>query len=175
LSDEPNHALDQPLVLTQRRSKVSGVLTFVALAVIACALAFLWFNYGDMVRSALFPALSANPTVANGEETVAQKDIEALKRQTADSLQAMTNDLDAQKEALKSLSDQVAALVARIDALQSANSSIPAQTATVPAQPAVAPRPAVVAARKKPTPAAKPPGRISVGGAPLPPGPEQDR
>jgi uncharacterized coiled-coil protein SlyX len=175
VSDEPNHApqLDQPLALSQRRSRVSGVVTFFALVLIAGALAFLWFSYGDVVRSALFPAMLGAPTVASGEEPVTQKDIESLKRQTADSLQSMANDLDAQKEELKRLYDQVSALTARVDALQSPTA--PAQTtATIPAQPVVPARPAVAAAPRKP-PAPKPSGRISVGGAPLPPGPDQDR
>jgi hypothetical protein len=174
VSDQPNHPsqLDQPLVLAQRRSRISGALTFVALVVIASALALLWFNYGDLVRSALFPALSAPPTVASGEEPVTQKDIESLKRQTAESLQSMRNDLDAQKEQLRKLSDQVSALTAREDALPSATT--PAQTTGVPTQPVVPARPAVVATPRKP-PIPKPSGRISVGGAPLPPGPDQDR
>ena len=174
MSDEPNHApqLDQPLVLSQRRSRVSGVVTFVALVIVAGALAFLWFNYGDVVRSALFPGMSGAPTVASGEDPVSQKDIESLKRQTAESLQSMANDLDAQKEELKRLSDQVSALLARVDALQSP--AAPAQTTAIPAQPVVPARPAIAAAPRKP-PAPKPSGRISVGGAPLPPGPDQDR
>ena len=174
MSDEPNHApqLDQPLVLSQRRSKVSGVVTFIALIAVAAALAFLWFNYGDVVRSALFPAMSGAPTVASGEETVTQRDIESLKRQTAESLQSMANDLDAQKEELKRLSDQVSGLTARLDALPSPTA--PAQTSAIPAQPVVPARPAVAAAPRKP-PAPKPSGRISVGGAPLPPSPDQDR
>jgi hypothetical protein len=174
VSDQPNHAsqLDQPLVLAQRRSRISGALTFVALVVIASALALLWFTYGDLVRSALFPALSIPPTVASGEEPVSQKDIESLKRQTAESLQSMSNDLDAQKQQLKTLSDQVSALTAKVDALLSATA--PAQTTGVPAQPVAPARPAVVAAPRKP-PTPKPSGRISVGGAPLPPGPDQDR
>jgi hypothetical protein len=174
VSDEPNHApqLDQPLVLSPRRSRVSGVVTFLALVVVAAALAFAWFNYGDLVRSALFPAMSGAPTVASGEEAVSQKDIESLKRQTAESLQSMANDLDAQKEELKRLSDQVSALLARVDALQSP--AAPAQTTAIPAQPVVPARPAIAAAPRKP-PAPKPSGRISVGGAPLPPGPDQDR
>jgi hypothetical protein len=174
VSDEPNHApqLDQPLVLSRRRSRVSGVVTFVALVVIAGALAFVWFNYGDMVRSALFPGMSAAPTVASGEDPVTQKDIESLKRQTAETLQSMTNDLDAQREELKSLSGQLSALTAKVDALQSPTA--PAQTSAVPAQPVVPARPAVAAAPRKP-PAPKPSGRISVGGAPLPPEPDRDR
>ena len=173
MSDEPHHApqLDQPL-LAQRRSRASGVITFMALVVVAGALAFLWFNYGDLVRSALFPAMSAAPTVASGDDTVTQKDIESLKRQTAETLQAMTSDLDAQKEALRRLSDELSAVVAKVDALQSPTA--PAQTAAVPAQPVVHARSAVAAAPRKP-PTPKPSGRISVGGAPLPPGPDQDR
>jgi hypothetical protein len=174
VSDEPNHApqLDQPLVLSPRRSRVSRVVTFVALAVIAGALAFLWFNYGDLVRSALFPGMSAAPTVASGEDPVTQKDIESLKRQTAETLQSMTNDLDAQREELKSLSGQLSALIAKVDALQSPTA--PAQTTAIPAQPVVPARSAVAAAPRKP-PTPKPSGRISVGGAPLPLGPDQDR
>jgi hypothetical protein len=174
VSDEPNHApqLDQPLVLSPRRSRVSRVVTFVALVVIAGALAFLWFNYGDLVRSALSPGMSAAPTVASGEDPVTQKDIESLKRQTAETLQSMTNDLDAQREELKSLSGQLSALIAKVDALQSPTA--PAQTGAIPAQPVVPARPAVAAAPRKP-PTPKPSGRISVGGAPLPPGPDQDR
>jgi uncharacterized coiled-coil protein SlyX len=176
VSDEPNHApqLDQPLVLSPRRSRASGVVTFFALVIVAGGLAFLWFNYGDVVRSALFPATSGAPTVAGGEEPIAQKDIESLKRQTAESLQSMANDLDAQKEALKRLSDQVSALTARLDALPSQAAPAPAQTSAIPAPPVVPARPAVAAAPRKP-PAPKPSGRISVGGAPLPPGPDQDR
>jgi hypothetical protein len=174
VSDEPNQApqLDQPLVLSPRRSRVSGVVTFLALVVIAAALAFLWFNYGDLVRSALFPGMSAAPTVASGQEPVTQKDIESLKQQTTETLQAMTNDLDAQKEALRRLSDQLSAVMAKVDALQSP--AAPAQTSAIPAQPVVPARPAVAAAPRKP-PAPKPSGRISVGGAPLPTGPDQDR
>jgi hypothetical protein len=173
VSDEPNHApqLNQPL-LSQRRSRASGVVTFIALVVVAAALAFLWFNYGDLVRSALFPAMSAAPTLASGEEPVTRGDIEALKRQTAGTLQSMTNDLDAQREELKGLSGQLSALIAKVDALQSPTA--PAQTNAIPAQSVVPARPAVAAAPRKP-PAPKPSGRISVGGAPLPPGPDQDR
>jgi hypothetical protein len=174
VSDELHHVSqpEQPLVLAQRRSNISRVAAFIALVVIAGALAFLWFNYGDLVRSALFPAMSAAQTVASGEEPVTQKDIEALKRQTAESLQSMTNDLDAQKDELKTLSDQLSALTARLDALPSPTA--PAQTAVMPTQPVVPTRPAVAAGPRKP-PTPKPSGRISVGGAPLPPAPDQDR
>jgi hypothetical protein len=174
VSDELNHIPqpDQPLVLTQRRSKVSGVVGIVAMVVVAGALAFLWFSYGDLVRSALFPVMSGAPTVASGEEAVTQKDIESVKQQTAESLRSMANDLEAQKEELKRLSDQLSAVMARLDTLSSPTA--PAQTTAVPAPPVVPARPAVAAAPRKP-PTPKPSGRISVGGAPLPPAPDQDR
>jgi hypothetical protein len=75
---------------------------------IAAAGSFVWFDYNDLIQTALFAGQpAAAPIVASGEETVALKDFQSFQQQTAESLQSAAQDIAAQKADLKSLSDQV--------------------------------------------------------------------
>lgn len=142
--------------------RVRGFLVFfAALAVGAAATAYLLLNYDRLVQqvSSVGSPVAA-PLVARDEDAVTLRDFQAFQQLTGDSLKAATQDIAAERTDLKTLSDQVSALAARIEAMQS--------TATLPpSQPAIPARPPPVGERKKP-PVAKPVGRISVGGAPLP-------
>jgi phage shock protein A len=166
--------LDRQVRLAMQRQRRSPVVPIVVVvfAVVASGAAYLWLNYGDQIRSGVSAPSPGGPVIASGEESVSRAEFDTFKRQAAESLQSTVEGLDAQKADLKKLADQVAALSAKVDALQSGTSAIPAQTSSVvpAATPVVPPRPATVAQRRKP-PAPKPPGPISIGGAPLPPPP----
>ena len=170
--------LDQQVRLALRRQKRTRKvpIAVIVFAIIASASAYLWVNYGDLVRSTRFGTPTATaPGAASGDATVSRADFDAFERQTADLLRSASENLEAQKADLKKLSDQVAALVAKVDALQSGPATPPAPTPvrnSIAAQPIVPP-PAAIPQRRKP-PAPKPAGSISVGGAPLP-APSPDR
>lgn len=153
------------MALQRRRRRPMVPIVVIMFGIIASACAYLWVNYGDQVRTAVFATSPATASkVASDQEPVSRPDFDAFERQTADSLQSAAENLEAQKADLKRLADEVAALSAKVDALQSATSSISAQTSVAPAVP---PRPATIVPRRKP-PASKSTGPISVGGAPLP-------
>jgi|SRR5665213_227578 len=180
LTDEQNQEIqpDQPHELPQSRHRSSWVATAVVVfAVLVCASAYLWLNYGDQVRSTvLAEAPTAPPVVASGQEAVSRSDFETFKRKTADSLQSAIADLDTQKADLKRLSGQVAALVSKVEASQSEPATAPAQApvlTTIPALHAAPPRPAVASQRNRPSAPPKASGPISIGGAPLPLVPHQ--
>jgi hypothetical protein len=148
------------------------------LAVIAAA-AYLWLNYDGLVHEVSFAEQrAAAPVVNSAEENVPLKDFQSFERQITETLQSAAQDIAAQKAELKNLSDQMSALAAKIDALQGGappTGSFSAPVETRPGSQQAAPaRPTVVGAQKKP-PAPKTTGRISVGGAPLPPAPPVDR
>jgi hypothetical protein len=154
----------------RRRKRFPVVLIpLVLLAVIGAAGAYLWLNYGGVVREfsiAAHPA--ATSVVDRGEEAVTLGNFQSFERQTVDSLESTAQDIAALKAELKRLSDQISALSARIDAMQSA----PQPTGSLeprpgPREPAISARAPVVGARKK-LPAPKTSGPISTGGAPLP-------
>lgn len=165
MTDDLDHQVRHAL---QRRRRSPRVLPYVCiLAAVAGTSGYVWLNYDGLAKLAFAERSAAAPVVDSSDTGVTQKEFEALKRQTAESLQSTTEDINAQKAELKRLADQVSALAAKIDALQSA-------AAPAPQQAAVPVRPPVIAARKKP-PAPKTSGPISVGGSPLPPGPSADR
>jgi hypothetical protein len=171
VTDELDPQVRQAL---QRRRSSPIVPAVVVFAVIVSGAAYLWFIYGDQVRSEVLAAPPEAPAIVNSEESVSRADFETFKKQVTESLQSTMERLDAQKAGLNRLTDQVASLSAKVDALQGATSSTPAQASVVPAAPVVPPRPAAVARRRKPS-APKLRGPISVGGAPLPPAPPSDR
>jgi hypothetical protein len=164
----------------QKRSPAVVVISVILLVAIAAAGSFVWFDYNDLIQTALFAGQpAAAPIVASGEETVALKDFQSFQQQTAESLQSAAQDIAAQKADLKSLSDQVSALSAKIDAMQSApqptvSLSARVEPRTGSQQPAAPARASAIAARKK-LPVPKTSGPISVGGAPLPPAAPADR
>ena len=173
--------LDHQVRLALRRQGRSPLvpIVFIWFAIGGTACAYLWLNYGDRLRTALFathPAIDP-PARVGGDPPVTRADFDVFQRQTADSLRAATESLEAQKSDLKKLSDQLADLVAKVDALQNApaTASTPAPPRiqnSAPAQPAV-PAPRAATARRRKPPAPKPTGPISVGGAPLPPSPNR--
>jgi hypothetical protein len=162
MTDELEHHVRQAL---QRRRKSPGVFLYVCIfAAVAGASGYLWLNYDSLAQ--LFAARSAAAPVAVGtEEPVTQKHLESLRRQTAETLQSIIGDMDTQKANLKNLSDQLSALTTKIDAMQTAGTPAPPQ----PAAPAGTP----VVQRKRLAP--RPTGGISVGGAPLPLTPGDNR
>jgi hypothetical protein len=176
VTDELDQQVREALQRPRRRSRIVPIFLIV-FAIGASACAYLWLNYGDQVRTALFaiPRATGSPVAASEGQPVSRTDFEAFARPTTDTLQSMTVRLDAQQAGLKRLADQVAALSAKVETMQSATSSIPARTPIIlAATPVVPPQPAAIAQRRKP-PAPKFAGQISVGGAPLPPAPLLDR
>jgi phage shock protein A len=171
VTDDLDHQVRQAL---QRRRRSPSVLLYVCIvAAIAGASGYLWLNYDSLAKLAFAERPPAAPMVDSSERGVTQKDFEALTRQLAESLQSTIENIDAQKAELKRLSDQVTALAAKVDALQSASQtadSLSGELRPGPQQPVVPARPPVIAARKKP-PAPTTNGPISIGGAPLLPGP----
>jgi hypothetical protein len=139
----------------------------------------LWLRYGSIAKSAFAERSAGTPDVHSADTGLTQKDFEAFRRQTAESLQSAIEDIDAQKADLKRLSDQVLALAAKIDALQStatSTGSLSAPSEVRPGSPQPTPaRTTVIAAARKKPPAPKTTGPISVGGAPLPLAPPSDR
>jgi len=144
-------------------NRVRGLIIAVAAsAVIVAGAGYLWLNFDRLVEAVSSPANpDATPVVARDEDAVTLKDFQSFQQLTADSLKSATQDIEAERADLKTMSEQLATLTARIEAMQSTASIAP------PQQPALA-RPQVTAERRKP-PVPKPTGRISVGGAPLPP------
>jgi hypothetical protein len=167
--------LDQQVRDALRRRRRSRI---VPIALILCAVggsacAYLWVNFGDQVRTAVFgiPPSAGSTVAATAEQPVSRADFEAFERPTLDTLHSITARLDAQQADLKRLADQVAGLSAKVESVQAATSSISAQTQT-PVAPIAAPvplRPPTVAQRRKPEAPTTPSGPISTGGAPLPP------
>jgi hypothetical protein len=152
----------------RRRSRI------VPIALILCAIggsacAYLWVNYGDQVRTAVFGIPPSTGSTASGEQPVSRADFEAFERPILDTLHSITARLDGQQTDLKRLADQVAGLSAKVETMQAATSSIPAQTPVAPVAATTPPRPPTVAQRRKPAAPTTPSGSISTGGAPLPP------
>lgn len=161
----------------RRRSRVTPI-ALIMLAVVASACAFLWRNYGDQVRTAMFaiPPTIGSTVAASGEQPVSRADFDSFKRQTAASIHSATENLETQKAELEKLSSQVADLVAKVDALRNAVATAPASPQirnSISGPPVGQPRPTAIAQHKKPQ--APKAGPISVGGAPLPPAPLLDR
>ena len=154
----------------RRRSRIVPI-ALIMCAVGGSACAYLWVNYGDQVRTAVFgiPRDTDSPVAARAEQPVSRADFEAFERPTLDTLHSITAHLDAQQADLRRLADQVAALSAKVEKLQAATSALPAQTAVAPVAAPVPPRPPTVAQRSKPAAPTTPSGPISTGGAPLPP------
>jgi hypothetical protein len=136
-------------------------------AAVAGASGYVWLTHDSLGKLAFAEHSSVAPVVQSSD-TVTREDLEAIKRQLADSLQSMVANTDALKVNLKNLSDQVAALAAKVDGLQNAPQSGELKPASPPSVLPV--RPPVMAARKKPA-APQTTGPISVGGAQLPAAP----
>jgi uncharacterized coiled-coil protein SlyX len=157
LADQFHHDIDvgrPPLAARKSYSGVFGI--FAALAVIAGVSGLLWLNYDHLVEASSHTSAVASSTA--GEDATALKELQAIQQQTADTLLATRQLLEAQQAEVKQLSEQVSGLTAKIEQLQ------PRPAPAPPAAPAVA---ATRPAPKKP-PAPKPAGAISLGGAPLP-------
>ena len=163
----------------KRRRGSSRVLLYVCiLAAMAGTSGYLWLNYDSLAKLAFAERSSAAPEVDRNDTGVTQKDFEAFRRQTAESLRSTIEEMDAQKADLKKLSDQVTALAAKIDALKSSapgTGSLSAPADVRPGLQSAVPDPAPSIAARKKLPAPKTTGPISVGGAPLPPPPAVDR
>jgi hypothetical protein len=149
-----------------------GVVLF---AFLASGTAYIWLNYSDQVRAAvLSESPGATPSVAPGADALGRSDFEAYQQKSMELLRSTVAGLDAQKEEFRRISDRLSALESKVNAMQPS----PLVTTTVPVAPpgqiaTVAPPPTVMprapAAIQPGRPAApKLPGRVSVGGAPLP-------
>jgi hypothetical protein len=154
----------------RRRSRIVPI-ALILCAVGGSACAYLWVNFGDQIRTAVFgiPSATGSPVAASAEQPVSRADFEAFERLTLDALHSIIARLDAQQADLKRLADQVTGLSARVETAQGATSSIPAQTPVAPVATPAPPRPPTIAQRRKPAAPTKPTGPISTGGAPLPP------
>jgi uncharacterized coiled-coil protein SlyX len=158
LADQFNHDIDGGRPPLAARKSYSGVFGIVAaLAIIAGVSGLLWLNYDHLVEASSHTGAVASS--ASGEDPTALRELQAIQQQTADTLLATRQLLEAQQAEVKLLSEQVSGLTAKIDQLQ------PRAAAPPPAPPTVA---ATRPAPKKPPAAPKPAGAISVGGAPLP-------
>src|ERR1700722_18161274 len=165
--------LDQQVRDALRRRRRSRI---VPIALILCAVggsacAYLWVNFGDQVRTAVFgiPPSTGSTVAAGAEQPVSRADFEAFERPILDTLHSITARLDAQQADLKRLADQVAGLSARGETMQTTTSSLPAQTPVAPVAAPAPPRSPTVAQRRKPAAPTAPSGPISTGGSPLPP------
>ena len=159
MADQFNHDIDvgrPPLAARKSYSGLFGVVA--ALAVIAGVSGLLWLNYDHLVEASSHTGAVAS-SASSGEDPTALRELQAIQQQTADTLLATRQALEAQQAEVKRLSEQVSGLTAKIDQLQ------PRAAPPPPAPPAVA---ATRPAPKKPPAAPKPAGAISVGGAPLP-------
>jgi hypothetical protein len=162
--------LDQQVREALRRRKRSRTVPIflIMCAVGGSACAYLWVNFGDQARTAVFGIPPATGSTVAAEQPVSRADFEAFERPILDTLHSITARLDAQQADLKRLADQVAGLSAKVETVQAATSSIPAQTPVAPIAAPVPPQPPTVAQRKKPAAPTTPSGPISTGGAPLP-------
>jgi hypothetical protein len=152
----------------RRRSRIVPI-ALILCAVGGSACAYLWVNFGDQIRTAVFglPSATASTVAASGEQPVSRADFDAFERQTVDTLHSMTLRLDAQQSDLKRLADQVAGLSARVETVQAATSSLPAQTPVAPVAAPAPPRPPTAGRRRKPAAPTTSSGPISTRGAPL--------
>jgi hypothetical protein len=165
VTDELDQQVRDALQRRRRSRIVPIVLILCAVGGSACA--YLWVNFGDHVRTAVFgiPPATGSTVAASAEQPVSRTDFEAFERPILDTLHSITARLDGQQADLRRLADQVAGLSAKLETVQVATSALPAQTAAAP----VPLRPPTVAQRRKPAAPTTPSGRISTGGAPLPP------
>jgi hypothetical protein len=165
--------LDQKVrsALQRRRRSRTVPILIILCAVVGSACAYLWVNFGDQVRPAIFgmPSATGSTVAASEEKPISRGDFEAFERPILDTLHSVTARLDAQQADLKKLADQVAGLSAKVETVPAATAVLPAQTAVAPIAAPAPPRPPTVAQRKKPTAPRTPSGAISTGGAPLPP------
>jgi uncharacterized coiled-coil protein SlyX len=160
---EPHHdefepSAQQTLGAPRRRRGATFFVVILLLVVVAVA-GYGWFNYESIVQTAFS---APQPTMVqprtSNKEPAPLEDFQVFQKQTADALQSVSENMVSQKADLQRLSDQVSALTAKVDAAQAALAMT--QRQPVPTSP-----PVVTAARK---PQAPKPGRMSVGGAPLP-------
>jgi uncharacterized protein (DUF849 family) len=154
----------------RRRSRIVPI-ALIMCAVGGSACAYLWVNFGDQVRTAVFgiPPSTDSTVAERTEQAVSRADFEAFERPTLDTLHSITARLDAQQADLGRLAGQVAGLSARVETMQTTTSSLPAQTPVAPVVAPAPPRPPTVAQRRKPAAPTTSSGPISTGGAPLPP------
>jgi hypothetical protein len=165
--------LDQKVrdALQRRRRSRTVPIFLIICAVGGSACAYLWVNFGDQIRTAVFgvPSATGSTVAASGEKPVSRGDFEAFERPILDTLHSITERLDAQQADLKRLADQVAGLSAKVETVPATTSALPAPTAVAPVAAPVPPRPHTVAQRRKPAAPRTTSGPISTGGAPLPP------
>ena len=134
-----------------RSSRGTAIVICIVLALTGSGAAILWGEYGGALDDfAIFKSETA-------PQAVSLKVFDEYQQAVAGNLRRYSEMLQAQDAEIKRLSDQVLQLTMKIDSLESR------------ARDAQAASPAPKAAPKKP--AAKP--RISTGGAPPPPAPEE--
>jgi hypothetical protein len=167
MTEELDQQVREALRGRRRSRTVPILLIFCAVSGTACA--YLWINFGDQARTAVFgiPSATSSTVAASEEKPIARGDFEAFERPILDTLHSMTARLDAQQADLKRLADQVAGLSAKVETIPAATPALPDQTAVAPVA-APVPPPPTVAQRRKPTAPRTPSGPISTGGAPLP-------
>jgi hypothetical protein len=135
-----------------RSSRRTPFVIYTAMALIGSSAAFLWCEYGGALDDfAIFKSEAA-------PQAVSSRVFDEYQQAVAGNLRHYSGMLEAQDAEIRRLSDQVLHLTMKLDSLESRARD---------AQAAISPAPKV--ASKKP--AAKP--RISPGGAPLPPAPEE--
>lgn len=158
---------DQQAILRRRKRRLPRVLIIVtSLAGGTAAAVFFWLHFGSLVQA--IPFFRENSaTVTNGDnvgQAVTREDFVKFQQRTTGFLQSVAQDTAAQKIELNILSDQVARLATKIDEVQRAAAA--SMLLSTAAQPTISLRPTVASPGKTP---ANSSGRISIGGAPLPP------
>lgn len=156
-------------VVLQRSSgrSLAVLVSLAALAMIAAAGVYLWFNFDRLAEASSAPE---PPRATVIDDSAALRDIQAQQQQTAGALDALKQSLAAEQADVNRISDQLSTLASRVEALQNPPPP-PAPVAVVPPEPP----PARVASRKPaPSSLSRPVGPVSVGGAPLGPPPHAD-
>jgi hypothetical protein len=166
VTDDLDRQVQQAL---RRRRRSPRIMLYVCIvAAVAGISGYIWLNHDSLGNLAFAEHSSVVPVVQRSDTAVTREDLDAIKRQMAESLRSMVENIDALKTDLKNLSDQVTALAAKVDGLQTARQSLELRPGPQPS--AVPVRLPVIAARKKPA-VPQTTGQISVGGAPLPAAP----
>lgn len=149
--------------------RFSWIILLLAISITLCAAAaFYWTNI-----ETVFVTSSAHEPVAvpglSPEDRETLSEIRSGQRQTMDEIAELNRNIGAQQADMKRMADQIEALTAKLVSLQ----DLPEATTAPPIPPPPAPRP-ILRPVKRVIPPPKPAGRVSVGGAPLPPERDSD-
>lgn len=157
-------------ILHKSPRRFSWVLALLAVSIGLCAAAaFYWMNIeAVLVTSSAHEPVAVPSLLPEDREILSE--IRSGQRQTVDEIAELNRNIGVQQAYLKRMADQIEALTAKLGSLQDA----PGATTVSPTPPAPTPH-SVLRPVKRVIQPPKPAGRISVGGAPLPPEPDSDQ